>query len=79
MSLLYTDLDALSERLAISIQDDFAKAIKAKILENIDPMIEDIAKQYAESIVARAGVFRDYAGDSPIKVVLNIDRKKVDM
>lgn len=79
MSLLYTDLDALSCRLATSLQDDLARAIKAKILENIDSMIDDIAKKYAESIVANVGVFRDYTGDDPIKVVLNIDRKKVDM
>ena len=80
MAMTYqTTPEQLAELVTKHLNETYKDAIKQKLLKQLDPIVEEIAQEWAEALEARVFAANDYGSmtDHPLKVSLHINRKEV--
>lgn len=72
MSVYEASLDQTIDLIAKGISSTLAESLEAKFHESVDPMIKELALDYAKRITAKVESYREYDNNSvQVKVFFN--------
>ena len=81
MALQYNSTpEQLAELVTKHLNDTFKDAIKQKLLKQLDPIVEEIAQEWADVLEAKVIAMNDYADPferTPVRVSLHINKQEV--
>jgi len=72
MAIIDTSIEALSRRITAGLEKDLATALKKKLMEEAERIVEEAALEIAHILQVRIQTYRDVAGGT-LQVSLVLD------